>query len=108
MPKRGENIRKRKDGRWEGRYKKPSAPNEKTKYVSIYGKTYKEVKDKLKKCHCLRQQALTKQAEMTLGEILNLWQETNHMKHKGATETKYEYLIERHILPELGNLNISA
>ena len=29
------------------------------------------------------------------------------MKHKGATETKYEYLIERHILPELGNLNIS-
>lgn len=107
MPKRGENIRKRKDGRWEGRYKKPSALNEKTKYVSIYGKTYKEVKDKLKKCHSSHQQAPTKQAEMTLGEILNIWKETNHMKHKGATETKYGYLIERHILPELGNLSLS-
>ena len=49
MPKRGENIRKRKDGRWEGRYKKLPISNGKSKYASVYGKTYKEVKEKLKK-----------------------------------------------------------
>ena len=41
MPRRGENIRKRKDGRWEGRYR---VKNEiqKNKYISVYGKTYAE------------------------------------------------------------------
>ena len=48
MPKRGENIRKRKDGRWEGRYKRQTMLNGKTQYGSVYGKTYKEVKEKLK------------------------------------------------------------
>ena len=42
MPRKGENIYKRKDGRWEGRYKVGT-----TKYRSIYGKTYQEVKEKL-------------------------------------------------------------
>ena len=42
MPKRGENIYKRKDGRWEGRYLKPNK-----KYGYIYGNAYKEVKEKL-------------------------------------------------------------
>ena len=40
MPKRGENIRKRKDGRWEARFKH----NGKDK--SVYAKTYYEVKEK--------------------------------------------------------------
>ena len=42
MPRKGENIYKRRDGRWEGRYKTETA-----KYRSIYGKTYQEVKTKL-------------------------------------------------------------
>lgn len=107
MPKRGENIRKRKDGRWEGRYKKTTVENGKTRYGSVYGKTYKEVKEKLKDYHNSLPQASINHAEKTLGYILKLWQETNHMKHKGATETKYEYLIERHILPELGSICLS-
>lgn len=108
MPKRGENIRKRKDGRWEGRYKKLPISNGKSKYASVYGKTYKEVKEKLKEAVENKPINLTLSAtERTLGEVLILWKETNRMKHKGATETKYEYLIEHHILPELGKINIS-
>ena len=42
MPRKGENIYKRRDGRWEGRYKIGTA-----KYRSIYGKTYQEVTEKL-------------------------------------------------------------
>ena len=41
MSKRGENIYKRKDGRWEGRILKPDGC-----YKSVYGKSYKEVKEK--------------------------------------------------------------
>lgn len=107
MPKRGENIRKRKDGRWEGRYKKTTTLNGKTQYSSVYGKTYKEVKEKLKECYNSPQKQPVNLTETTLGEIIRLWQEKNHMKHKGATETKYEYLIERHILPELGSISLA-
>lgn len=38
MPKRGENIRKRKDGRWEGRYIKARDESGRALYGFIYGK----------------------------------------------------------------------
>ena len=44
MSRKGENIYKRKDGRWEGRYKKGVAANGRTIYGSCYGKTYRETK----------------------------------------------------------------
>ena len=47
MSKRGLNIYRRKDGRYEGRYADGYGENGKTKYRSIYGKTYAEVKEKL-------------------------------------------------------------
>lgn len=49
MPKRGENIRKRKDGRWEGRLIIGYNEKGKSVYKSIYGKTYLEAKKKCKK-----------------------------------------------------------
>ena len=47
MSRRGDNIHKRKDGRWEGRYIKYRNENNKAIYASVYGKTYTEVKIKL-------------------------------------------------------------
>lgn len=44
MARKGENIYKRKDGRWEGRYKIGIKPDGKSKYSSVYGKSYSEVK----------------------------------------------------------------
>lgn len=46
MPKRGENIYRRKDGRWEGRIWNCSGSMKRT-YQSVYGKSYREVKDKM-------------------------------------------------------------
>lgn len=43
MPKKGENIYKRKDGRWEGRYIKGYHADGKAKYAYVYGKTYSDV-----------------------------------------------------------------
>lgn len=47
MARHGENIRKRKDGRWEGRYKAYDESRGRTVYRSLYGRTYDEVKEKL-------------------------------------------------------------
>lgn len=47
MPRKGENIYRRKDGRWEGRYIESRTPPGKANYRSIYGKSYREVKAKL-------------------------------------------------------------
>lgn len=46
MPRRGENIYKRKDGRWEGRYIKGYSSG-KANYGYVYASTYSEVKQKL-------------------------------------------------------------
>ena len=47
MSKKGENIYKRKDGRWEARYIKGCSTEGKTVYGYCYGKTYREAKTKV-------------------------------------------------------------
>ena len=47
MSRKGENIYKRKDGRWEGRYIKSRTASGKAIYGYIYAKTYKEAKEKV-------------------------------------------------------------
>ena len=53
MPRKGENIYKRKDGRWEGRFIRQKISGI-AKYSYVYGKSYSEVKKKLelKKTQC--------------------------------------------------------
>ena len=47
MPRRRENIYKRKDDRWEGRLLRDHRPNVKAIYQYVYGKSYSEAKRKL-------------------------------------------------------------
>ena len=47
---KGENIFKRKDGRWEARYIKGYEVSGKIKYGFCYGRTYREAKEKVTKC----------------------------------------------------------
>ena len=47
MSKKGENIYKRKDKRWEARYIKAYHPDGTPKYGYCYGKTYREAKPKV-------------------------------------------------------------
>lgn len=47
MARKGENIYKRKDGRWEGRYIKAYSDLQKPVQGYVYGKTYAEAKQKL-------------------------------------------------------------
>ena len=47
MARKGENIYKRKDGRWEGRYIKGRTLSGKALYGYVYAKAYGDVKNKL-------------------------------------------------------------
>ncbi len=108
MPRRGENIRKRKDGRWEGRYKPPDSFNGRSQYVSVYGKTYAEVKRKLREAVYASVPCESNFCDVTFRDAAALWQDANHFKHKASTKRKYEYLLQSHILPEFGESPVSA
>ncbi len=47
---KGENIFKRKDGRWEARYIKGYELSGRIRYGFCYGKTYQETKEKASRC----------------------------------------------------------
>ena len=48
--RKGENIFKRKDGRWEERYIKSREPSGKGRYGYCYGRSYREAKEKVAQC----------------------------------------------------------
>lgn len=108
MPRRGENIRKRKDGRWEARIINKHNSKGKAIYTSVYGKTYFEVKKKQTELLIqLSSNTLpVKDHEMIFREVLFLWLNSNRVKWKDQTYAKYSYLIESHLLPILGNIKI--
>lgn len=106
MSRRGDNIHKRKDGRWEGRYQLPS--NTSPRYKSVYGKTYKETKEKLDN---LRKEGIRENRpqlkERTMNEVISLWYFQKEVTLKGATRAKYTDIIDKHIRPHLGKMKIS-
>ncbi len=99
------NLHKRKDGRWEGRVKIGTTESGRTKYRSVYGKTYAQAKEKL----LLAQQESEKpQARDPLfSEVFASWLQSNSVRLKGASVYKYRDLAARHLLPALGALPLS-
>lgn len=108
MPKKGERIYKRKDGRWEGRYRSGINSDGKSVYRSVYGKSYYEVKKKLSGCNESNDliEPNAKKSPM-FKEVIAMWQKANQNRYKGATALKYDNLINSHILPMLGGYRIS-
>lgn len=107
MPRRGDNIHKRKDGRWEGRYRNGLKQDGAVKYSSVYAPTYTECKIKLEKAKIYNQNVSKKQSQFRFEDILYRWFESNKIRLKGATEAKYLNMIETHIIPELGGMKLS-
>ena len=101
------NIRKRKDGRWEGRY--TAGYDEKTgKRItkSVLGKTQAEVKEKLAKAVTEAESVDVRRAdEYTLGTWLQTWYELYAKPHlRFSTAEYYRRGIELHITPRIGDI----
>ena len=103
------NIRKRKDGRWEGRYvvgRDPDTGKMITK--NVLGKTQAEVKEKLKKAiENSRQLDYTKEGKYTVGQWLDEWFEAYaKVKVRSSSHQTYKGYIENHIKPNIGEIPI--
>ena len=108
MPRKGLNIHKRKDGRWEGRQEIGRKADGTIRYRSVYGKTYKEVKEKMGNLAVNEQSAIPhSKSEITFGEVASMWVQNTQIKNKGGTTNKYQNLIETHILPFWENKRLS-
>ena len=99
MARHGENIRKRKDGRWEARYQAFDAEKSRKIYRSVYGSSYAAVKEKratalhksqnpdnARPCTSVR---FAQAAEEWLAEIAD--------KRKYSTYVKYRNIYKNHL-----------
>lgn len=105
MSRRGDNIRKRTDGRWEGRYQVLSE-NGKKCYRSVYGKSYNEVKEKLTLgkeeaaraepiCHIFNRK--TPDREGSFCALAKEWLSYIELSRKYSTYIKYKTIFQCHI-----------
>ena len=102
MSRKGENIYKRKDGRWEGRYKKGRTACGRTLYGSCYGKTYRETKEKLEMCKQKTPAESTRRSIKQFETYCDEWLNMNRNKVKESTFVKYNSAFENHIKPYFG------
>ncbi|WP_086350723.1 tyrosine-type recombinase/integrase [Candidatus Enterococcus clewellii] len=107
MSKRGENIYRRKDGRWEGRYKKSRNREGHIIYGYIYGKKYNEVRKKLLERKVYYPEQTGDIFAGSLSEWLDHWLYVAiKNKVKLSTWTSYESKIRNHINPFLGKIKL--
>ena len=109
MSKRGENIYKRKDGRWEARYPKGHSCEGHILYGSVYGQTYNEAKKK--RAQVLIDTSISDRFsfkgigfEMTLCDLAREWLGQKHETIKESTYVRYRYLYEKHIDDRFGRV----
>ena len=104
------NIRKRKDGRWEGRYTAGHDPETgKQLFKNVLGKTQAEVKDKLNAAlEELKRIDVVVSDQMTTGEWLDTWLE-HYAKPlmRATTYNNYETLIRLYIKPYVGEVKLN-
>ena len=105
------NIRKRKDGRWEGRYTAGIDPETgKPIAKSVLARTRRECKEKLQKAmEELEKIDVTKRRDYTVGEWVQLWYE-NYAKPsvRASTAAYYKNYIDQHIVPCIGDIKLTA
>ncbi len=109
MSKKGENIYKRKDGRWEGRYIRLYDENGKAKYGYVYGKTYSDVKQRLleKKAYSGSQAEMDSKCSALYSDVLDAWLQSTRINIKESTYARYSHLIDTHIRSQLGKYQLS-
>ena len=106
MARKGENIYKRKDGRWEGRYIKSRSSTGKANYGYVYAKSYREVKAKLISQSSCTSNSVTVDPEISSDQFEQVameWFQAICPKVKESTSNKYRNLLSSYILPVFGS-----
>lgn len=101
MSRRGENIRKRKDGRWEGRYSYTLNGKKITK--SVYARSYLESKKKLADAKSNIKLSITDNLhhinpQLHFGILAEQWLEQVKQNRKPSTYSKYKAIYKKYLI----------
>lgn len=103
MSRKGENIFKRKDGRWEARYIH-HYENGKAKYRYVYGRTYAVAKAKRNAEQAAPELSSLKMSRkvITFEALADEWLLDKKADVKESTYTRYHRIVRQYLLPMLG------
>ena len=111
MARKGENIRKRKDGRWEARYWKGRKPDGRIQYGYVYAPKYSEVKEK-------RDEAVKKLANdynikataspVVFQNLFDEWEAIVRYTVKESSYCLYKTILGTHLSPYFGTLPVAG
>jgi len=104
MARKGENIYRRKDGRWEARFIH-HYENGKAKYHYIYGNTYAEVKAKRQEQLIMPENLRPPMARSLCDfrTLAGLWLADTKISVKESTYTRYYRVVTKYLVPFIGD-----
>ena len=108
MARRGENIHKRKDGRWEGRYIKTRTSEGKIQWGYVYGAIYAEVKQMLIQKKAEAGFYNLKRTDLTFEALAEVWLHSLRNSIKESTYAHYLYTLHKYLLPVLSKVPIAS
>ena len=108
MARRGENIHKRKDGRWEGRYIKARTPEGKIQWGYVYGTVYAEVKRVLIQKKAEAGFYNLKRTDLTFETLAEVWLHSQRNAVKESTYAHYSYTLHKYLLPVLSKVPVAS
>ena len=104
------NIRKRSDGRWEGRYTAGYNPTTGKRIIkNVLGKTQAEVREKLRRTIGeTRGLDVARAGEYTTGQWLEVWfNDYAMLKVRPSSHQTYRGYLDHHIKPYIGNIPLT-
>ncbi|MCM1269784.1 MAG: site-specific integrase [Ruminococcus flavefaciens] len=102
MARRGSNIYKRKDGRYEGRVPVGYRDNGSIQYKSVYARTLAEVKGKMAQFYTITQEQKTSAKKLTFRAEAEQWLVSAKLRVKPSSYANYQNIVNKHLLPVLG------
>ena len=101
-------VRKREDGRWEGRIVVGHKASGEPIFRYIYADTQKELTAKLRQnIDAYQGVDLTEKSRLTLAEWLDRWLEQVALTIRPSTLERYRNDMEKHVKPYLGHKNLT-
>lgn len=111
MARRGENIYRRKDGRYEGRYVIGKTAKGKTRFGYVYARQFSEARRLLLEKKAEQQRKTGRPAgarRITVAKWMRTWMESELLGSvKPSSYQVYLRQFERHVLPALGGYALS-
>ena len=107
MARRGENIRNRKDGRWEGCYIKARTQEGKIQWGYVYGTAYAEVKRMLIQRKAEAGFYNLNRTDLTFEALAVAWLHSLQNSIKESTYAHYSCTLHKYLLPVLSKVPVA-